>query len=159
MINNPTLETHILSTEEATALIDWCTKPIQYPLPTEVVMYPGTINTQRFGSIWLSLSTDVEYVGVSSSLRNHYYIAQVYRDTSTDKHIDYNLYGWFHITHIDLTHLMSGKGHSYYDRLLPDEKELYKCLYIMYNSIEKGEPYRPLPILMRGLSILLISKK
>jgi hypothetical protein len=147
MFNNPTLETYILTTEEASNLIDWGTKPIQHPLPTEVVLYPGTIYTQKVAMIWLSISTEGEYesldtsgtkyimkpYGTTSERRNYYYVAQIYRDTGTHEHVDYNLHGWLHITDTDLLYLKA----SY--------KDLYKGLCALYASIERGRVYIPLP--------------
>lgn len=105
----PTLKSHILTTEEARALIDWKrpAKNINYLLPTGVVLIPGSRvePSLRKGLIWDSLDESYERAGSEeSSSYNRYHVAQVYDNTGDDGHVDYTLSGWLHITTHDLEH-------------------------------------------------------
>lgn len=127
----PALKTHILTTEEARLLIDWGRPPLlePYPLPTEVVLYPGNNTQPRMhqGLIWYSLSEEHECVGTkNSSSANWYLVAQVYGDEGDDGHVLYTLSGWLHLTTFDL------------DRALAGSMPLYKYLAILYSCIEQG---------------------
>lgn len=126
----PTLKTHILTTNEASALIDWSHPSLlePYPLPTEVVLHPGNNTQPRMhqGLIWYSLSEECECVGTKSSYSvNRYLIAQVYGNEGDDGHVLYTLSGWLHLTTFDL------------DRACSDTEPLYKYLATMYWDIEQ----------------------
>jgi hypothetical protein len=151
--SEPTLKTHILTTQEATNLIDWHYNyspvkgyphyqhiPVKrYYLPTEIVLWPkkgykvesgDTKDYVEQGTIWPSLSTENEMVGTEkSSKRNQYWVAQVYEDTGNDGHVQYTLVGWLHITTKDLETLVA-------DTTLP----LCGALSNLYWSIKLGAP-------------------
>ncbi len=130
----PTLKTCILSTLEATALIDWYsahTRVIQYPLPTEMVLLSDNNIDMHMGFIYPSKSGECESVGSNaSSIRNEYRVAQVYTDIGQDGHTLYTLYGWLHLTTFDLKYTPG------YDNV-----PVHEWLYNLYQSLEEKGIY------------------